>query len=153
MRNWLKIVGLLFGVLLLVVAVIAINMWLSNAKYERAKKSADYIIENLDKEDVHNSFPPEYFPKEQIKPFLGGVREKCDWKNRDGKFVDFFALKNKNEPDQTAFIYEFHLDCDSLRFILTYQMIEQPKLMGFKYEPLENHNPLILFPEKQLKNR
>ena len=45
------------------------------------------------------------------------------------------------------------MKCDSLRFILSFNTEDEPELMGFKFEPIETENPMILFPEKQLKNR
>lgn len=75
-------------------------------------------------------------------------------KKRDGKFVDFFSMKNVGGTDQTAYIYEYYLKCDSLRFIFTYDMDkDKPVLNRFDIEPLEQPNQMIIFPEKQLKNR
>ena len=45
------------------------------------------------------------------------------------------------------------MKCDSLRFVLSINMENEPELMGFHIEPLESENKMILFPEKQLKNR
>jgi len=81
------------------------------------------------------------------------ILQNCYWKNKNGKFVDFFTEKNIGGIDQTAFIYEYYMKCDSLRFILSFNTENEPELMGFKFEPIETENPMILFPEKQLKNR
>ena len=114
---------------------------------------SDYIVKNLDQTNITEKFPTKYFPKEQIEPILAGIRQNCDWKNKDGKFVDFFTSKNIGGIDQTAFIYEYYMKCDSVRFILSFSVEDEPELMGLNFEPIEKENKMILFPEKQLKNR
>jgi len=150
MKKALKISGI---VILALGIVIGFTIWQKLQKQKKAQAIADRVIENLVSENVYKEFPEKYFPKEQLEPFIGEIRQNCDWENRDGKFVDFFSQKNIGGIDQTAFIYEYYLNCDSLRFILSVNMENEPELMGFNIEPLENKNPMILFPEKQLKNR
>lgn len=136
-----------------IIMLIGFVIWRKYEKQQKAQAIADSIIENLVKDEVYGEFPEKYFSKEQMKPFLGQLKENCDWENRDGKFVDFCSQMTVGGIDQTAFIYEYYLKCDSLRFILSVNMESEPELMGFNIEPLEKPNPLILFPEKQLKNR
>lgn len=150
MKKSLKIIGIV--VLGLGIAV-GFTIWRKLQKQKRAHAIADRVIDNLVSEDVYKEFPEKYFPREQLEAFIGGIRQICDWENRDGKFVDFFSQKNIGGVDQTAFIYEYYLNCDSLRFILSVNMENEPELMGFNIEPIENQNSMILFPEKQLKNR
>ena len=126
----------------------------SAQKHKQARALADQIIQNLDQESVYQRFPKKYFTKSELAPILDGIAQNCDWPNRDGKFVDFATQANIGGAKQTYFIYEYHLSCDSLRFILAMNMErEKPELMGFNVEPLEKENPLIINPEKQLKNR
>ena len=153
MSRTLKIIGIVLGGIILIVGILGYSAWKTIQKANDAQELADNIIENLDTENIYSKFPEKYFPKEQIQPILGGIKQNCDWKNRDGKFVDFFSQKNIGGINQTAFIYEYYMKCDSLRFILSVNMENEPELMGFRVEPLENENPMILFPEKQLKNR
>ena len=153
MNKTLKIIGIVLGIIILASGFLGYSVWKTIQRANKAQELADSVIENLDTESVYSKFPEKYFPKEQIQPILGGIKQNCDWKNRDGKFVDFFSHKNIGGIDQTAFIYEYYLKCDSLRFILSVNMENEPELMGFNIEPLENENQMILFPEKQLKNR
>ena len=150
MKTTLKIIGLsVLGIGL----ILGINIYLKIQKQNKAQAIADGIIEYLTSDNIYKEFPEQYFPKEQLEPIIGGIKQNCNWQNRDGKFVDFFAHKRIGGIDQTAFIYEYYLDCDSLRFIISMNMENAPELMGFNIEPLENKNPMILFPRKQLKNR
>jgi len=123
-------------------------------KHNKAQALADNIIEKLDDPSIYNEFPEKYFPREQLKPILDDLIPNCDWKNRDGKFVDFVTIGTIGGVDQTGFIYEYYLSCDSLRFILMFNMeTENPELRDLLVEPLEKENKLIIYPSKQLKNR
>ena len=153
MKKVLKIVGIILGTIVLIVGIFGFIGWKKMQKFNLAQEQANYVIENLDKQNIEEKFPAKYFPKEQLQPILGGIRQNCDWKNKDGKFVDFFTQKNIGGNDQVSFIYEYYMKCDSLRFILSFNIEDEPELMGFKFEPIETENPMILFPEKQLKNR
>jgi hypothetical protein len=153
MKKALKIIGIIAGVLIIIVGVISFYGYRKMQNFNLAKEKADYIINNLDNPNIAEKFPVKFFPKEQLDPVLIGIREKCDWKSKDGKFVDFFTQKSVGGIDQNAFIYEYYLKCDSLRFILSFNTEKEPELMNFYFEPLENENKMILFPEKQLKNR
>ncbi len=155
MKKALKIIGIILIGLLLIVGLL---FYFVNKKMEKnnlAEKNANYIIENLDKDEVFKEFPESNFKdREQLKNLLGGIKENCEWKNRDGKFVDFFTMKDIGGINSTAFIYEYYLKCDSLRFILIYNVDkDKPELFKMNIEPIETENKMIIFPEKQLINR
>lgn len=155
MNKTLKVIGLIVLGLILVVGLL---FYFGNKKLGRnklAEQNANFIIENLDKEEVLTEFPEVNFKdREQLKSLLGGIKENCEWKNRDGKFVDFFTMKDIGGINSTAFIYEYYLKCDSLRFILIYNVDrDKPELFKLNIEPLEAENKMIIFPKKQLKNR
>ena len=100
---------------------------------------------------IKDKLPEKYFEPNQTKAFIGDIDSKCDWDNREGKFVDFYSMKNVGGVDKTAFIYEYFLDCDSLRVILTFDMIENsPEIFGLNLEQLEKENKMIIDPSKQL---
>ncbi len=119
-------------------------------KQNKAKECADFVMENLDKQEVINQFPEKYFPRQQFKPFLDTLTKNCDFKSKRGKYVDFFNLMNAGK-NQIAFIYEYILKCDSLRFIYMYDLeSERPELFNFRIEGLEQQNKMIIDPSKQL---
>lgn len=153
MKKALKIIGIVLGVIVILVGTVSYFGWRKMQKFNLAKEKADYLMENLEKPNIAEKFPQQYFPKEQLEPILNDIRNKCDWKHRDGKYVDFFTSNSVNGINQTSFVYEYYLKCDSLRFILSFNADKEPELMSFRFEPLENENPMILFPDKQLKNR
>ena len=119
-------------------------------KQKKAQKDADFIITNLDKRDVFAHFPVNIFPKEQTEKLLGDISKNCDWTNRKGNFIDYTTILD-NGKEEVAFIYEYFLKCDSIRFILIYNIDEkEPKLFKFQMEPLEKKNSMIIHKEKQL---
>jgi len=123
-------------------------------KHNKAQSIADNIIENLEDPSIYDKFSEKSFPREQLSPLINYLTKDCDWKNRDGKFVDYVTIGKVGAVNQTGFIYEYYLNCDSLRFILVFNMkSETPELKGFLVEPLEKENKMIIDPSKQLKNR
>ena len=122
-------------------------------KIAKAEKDAAFIMANLDKEAVLTHFPAASFPANQVgtlKAIVADAGTKCDWQGKKGKFVDFCTI-SENGNDGIAYIYEYFLKCDSLRFVLLYNLEpKEPQLVKFAVEPLEKPNPLIIYPEKQL---
>jgi hypothetical protein len=119
-------------------------------KQEKAQKDADFIIDNLDKSDVIKHFPESYFPKDQTEKLIKDLSENCDWSHRNGHFIDYTTIMDDGK-NEIAFIYEYFLKCDSIRFILVYNIDEnEPLLFKFQMEPLEKKNLMIIHTDKQL---
>lgn len=117
-----------------------------------AKADAQYVMDNLNTEEVKSHFPVSKFPLKQTDLLLGQLSSYCDWAHRKGKFVDQTTI-NSNGRNYIAFIYEYFLKCDSARFILIYDLgNEKPELGDFKIEKLTKDNPLIIDKEKELLN-
>ncbi|MXV15632.1 hypothetical protein [Hufsiella ginkgonis] len=145
------IVAIVFGTTIM--DLNAVGSGYSPAGGNSARDVADRVIANLDRESVEVNFPEKYFPRDQLRPLLAGLRQQCDWKSRDGKFVDYITRPDAGGVNQSTFIYEYYLKCDSLRFLLSVKGGSEPELTGFNVEPIENANPLIIHAENQLKNR
>lgn len=108
-------------------------------------------MNNFNEESIASEFSEKYFPKEQTVQLLTDIRQNCNWENRRGKFVDFMTMLTDGK-NNTAYVYEYLLSCDSLRFILIYDMDkDEPELFNFKIEPIEKKSQFIIYPEKQLK--
>lgn len=117
---------------------------------DAGRKNADSIMDLMDNDAVLKMFPEKYFKPNQISTIIQPLRESCDWQKRRGKFVDFYMLNNGEEHD-LAYIYEYFLDCDSLRFVLVYNTDgTKPELYSMKIEPLETENPLLVDPRKSI---
>ncbi|HWA32920.1 MAG TPA: hypothetical protein VG737_02265 [Cyclobacteriaceae bacterium] len=121
-------------------------------KLDKAQADADYIMNNLNNPDILTHFPVKNFPTDEFPPFLETLKSHCDFDTKRGKFVDSFAMVNDGK-DQTAYIYEYILNCDSIRFIYTYDLDQkEPELSGFLIEGIEQPNKMIVDPKKQLLN-
>lgn len=120
-------------------------------KHEKAMANSNFIMDNFNKESIALEFSEKYFPKEQTVKLLSDIRQNCNWENRKGKFVDFTTMLNDGK-NNVAYVYEYLLSCDSLRFILIYDIDqEEPELFNLKIEPIEKKSQFIVYPEKQLK--
>jgi len=139
--------------LALVLLLAACNTKDKIEKHNKAQIKSDFIMENLTNTDVYKQFPEKFFPKEQTQRLLSDIRMNCDWTNKRGKFVDFFTMSEKGK-NSTAFIYEYFLRCDSIRFVLIYNMdSDEPELFKFIMEPIEKPSKMIIDPSKQLMNQ
>jgi hypothetical protein len=119
-------------------------------RQEKAQKDANFIIDNLDKSEVISHFPEKYFPKDQTEKLMENLIGNCDWSNKKGHFVDYTTIMD-NGKNEIAFIYEYFLKCDSIRFILVYNIDDNdPLLFNFQMEPLEKKNLMIIHTDKQL---
>ncbi len=116
---------------------------------EKAFLQANEVIENLDSIKSYAYFPKKYFSKEQIESISLDLRERCDYKNGVGKFVDYY-YESMPSTDKVSFIYEYFLECDSIRFILKYDLKPEPELILFHFEGIEVENPIIIDKSKQL---
>lgn len=116
---------------------------------QKAQLQADELIKNLAANDSEKYFRNKYFQESKMNQVLFGIRTTCDYENRKGGFVDYFSQSGSNGR-RVFFIYEFYLKCDSVRLILNYELEENPELVGFKVEPIEFKNPMIIDKSKQL---
>ncbi|GAB3243673.1 hypothetical protein GCM10027346_40660 [Hymenobacter seoulensis] len=123
-------------------------------KIAKAEKDAAFIMANLDQAEAVTHFPAASFPASQMEPLksmISAVGPMCDWSNRRGKFVDFFFISYDGR-NSIAYIYEYLLKGDSLRFVTLYDLEpKEPQLVNFQVEPLEKPSPMIIYTEKQLK--
>ena len=144
----MKYITLIFSIALLASCGIKGRM----EAHDKAKADADYIVDNLTSYAlIKTRLPEKYFEPVRTQEFTNNIEDNCDWKNRNGKFVDYFTMGNIGGTDQTAFIYEYFLDCDSLRVILIYNMEEKsPELFKIDLEQIEKKNQMIIDPSKQL---
>lgn len=124
-----------------------VNERLKNEAFDHANN----VINGLDSPTAYDFFPEEDFPEDYMRVILFELREKCEYKKRTGKFVDdFYERALGHDLDKVTFIYEYFLKCDSVRFILKYELDKEPRLIKFRIEPIESENPMILNKSKQL---
>lgn len=118
---------------------------------EEARIKSDEIIKHLADTSSYAYFPRKHFPRDQMIATLHDLRVNCDYENRKGRFIDYF-YESKPGADRVSFIYEYYLNCDSIRFILGFKLDAEPELVWFKLEPIEVENKMIIYKSKQLMN-
>jgi hypothetical protein len=140
MVKWMKIIAVTF----------LIAGCSDNSQIEHAKIMADKLLNDIALGTAYNSFPVKYFPPAQTKIIMDGLRNKCDFANRKGVFVNDFYQKRLWGYKRISFIYEYYLKCGNLRFILTYNLDDGIELYEFKYESIAKDNYMITKPERRL---
>jgi hypothetical protein len=65
------------------------------------------------------------------------LRDNCDFKNRHGNYVKHVYHNDNDKIDKVAFVYEYYLKCDSLRFIVTYDLRDSIDLFSFVIEKMK----------------
>lgn len=130
--------------------VILLVSCFNNSQLEQAKAKADKLLNDISLGKANSAFPEKYFPREQTYALMDELKNKCDFANRKGTFINDYA-QISNGIKRVSFIYEYYLKCDSIRFILTYNLGKDPELYEFKLESVEKDNPMIIKPERRLK--
>jgi hypothetical protein len=120
-----------------------------------AKEKSDILLDAIGNGTANEMFPVKYFPKHQTASLMSELRNNCDFKNRKGNFINDFYQKVAGSDDEITLIYEFYLECDTARFLITYldKNNNELELYGFKIEPVEKANKMILRKDRELKNK
>jgi hypothetical protein len=113
----------------------------SKEEFDKASHHANSVVDNLVSDDAIRYFDGTYFNRAQIAEMIGGVRKACDYQNRVGGFVQY-NYHVHNGVKIVDFAYEFRMKCDTVRLILTYELGNDPNLIGFKVEPIETPSSL-----------
>ena len=116
----------------------------------QAKIKADKLLNDISLGKAYNAFPEKYFPTNQTKALMDELKDKCDFVNRKGIFINEYLQESSN-GNSISFIYEYYLKCDNIRFIITYKLGKEIELFKFNLEPIEKDNPMITKPERRLK--
>jgi hypothetical protein len=122
----------------------------TNRKKDVAKENAEQLLNSIAQGSAIKYFPEKYFPRNEMELILTDLKDKCDFRNKKGHFINDFYRKNVNGTNQISFIYEYYLKCDSIRFILTYNLGDPIELFHFGLEPIEKDNSMIIRQDKRL---
>lgn len=104
------------------------------------KRRSDLLLDKIADGTANEEFSVKYFPIEQTEVVMYDLKNKCDFKNRQGHFLNEYYSADKSK---VSLIYEYYLKCDSIRFILTYNFGDSVELYEFKMEPIEKPNAMI----------
>lgn len=117
-------------------------------RLDSGRQQADAFLQHLGDSVWAASLPTE---AQVFGRNLGNsIGSRCDWPRRRGKFVDFYMHREGNRQAVT-YIYEFFLDCDSVRVLLTYNTASDSVRMESAFiEPIETENPWLVDPMKSI---
>lgn len=107
---------------------------------DEIKNKTDLLLDKIANGTANEDFLVEYFPIEQTEGIMYDLKNKCDFKNRHGHFLNEYYSADKSK---LSLIYEYYLKCDSIRFIISYKLNEVVELCEFKMEPIEKPNAMI----------
>lgn len=127
----------------LILFLIIFSGCVDNELKDKAQQKANLLMDNLHTEEAGKYFPEKHFPREEVKRISFEMNGYCDYSNRVGGFIDY-NYESAAGTDKVIFFYEYFLKCDSLRFILKYDLQPDPELIWFGTEDLEIENPLII---------
>ena len=98
-----------------------------------------------------NVFSSKYFPPQQIAIYLNDLKNKCAFSKEKGQFINDYVI-NENGDEKYYFLYDFYLNCDSLRIITGIRRNPEEKLELFTigFEPMETDNKMIINSENRL---
>lgn len=119
-----------------------------------AKQDADNILNSIGKGTAYHYFTEANLDKESLQDLLIALKENCQFDDREGNFVDFIHIKAKDKHQHViVFVYEFYLKCDDTRVVISYDITDIIKLVGFKVFKLSDPFPFKVDSTKQLKLR
>ena len=101
---------------------------------KRARSMADDLFEKIETGSANGDFSEKYFPLSQTEAIMYDLKNKCDFANRKGGFIEEFKVPK--EANKIICVYEYYLKCDSIRFILTYKIDDKIELYEFKLESM-----------------
>lgn len=125
--------------------------WNENmAKMDVARGHADSVIDLLNSPKLFALLPDSLQKEKGYQTLQETLAESCDWENRRGKFIDYYTL-NQNGQRSMYFIYEYFLNCDSLRLTLYYNLEPtEPVLQSMNIQPLEQPCGILVDPMKSI---
>lgn len=136
--------------LVLTICVIILAGCENNDQVCQAKIKADKLLNDISLGEAYDAFPEKYFPANQTHALMDELKDKCDFANRKGDFINDYLQETSNGK-RISFIYEYYLKCDNIRFIVTYKLGKEIELFEFNLEPIEKENSMITKPERRLK--
>lgn len=137
--------------LILTICVIILAGCENNDQVSQAKIKADKLLNDISLGEAYDAFPEKYFPANQTHALMDELKDKCDFANRKGDFINDYLQETSNGK-RISFIYEYYLKCDNIRFIVTYKLGKEIELFEFNLEPIEKENSMITKPERRLKH-
>src|SRR6476661_9310788 len=91
-----------------------------DTKMNQAQERADMLWSEISNGSASKEFPEKYFPAEQRDQILNNLKYRCQIQQAKGKLAGRRYFRDfKNGVETASLAYEFPLQCDTVRFILS----------------------------------
>jgi hypothetical protein len=138
-----------YGVLLILAGLASCQLETRMNRLDSGRKKADAVIEAIG-DSARIALLPSDSERKHAGLFYRSLADRCDWTNKRGKFVDFYMHEEENHH-AVSYIYEYFLDCDSIRLTLVYDTNQDSvSMVSAHLEPLETKNPWLIDPMKSI---
>lgn len=142
--------GMRYGILLIYSLLAACQLGVRMDRLDRGRRQADYLLDHLENDSALAIYSSDPRVAAQVRSLGLALTERCGWSTRRGKFIDFYMHK-EGDRNAVTYIYEYFLDCDSLRLLLTFNtQTDSIFLQATHVEPLESENPWLIDPMKSI---
>jgi len=123
-------------------------------RLDQGRKKADFFLDHLQDSVKMAALAADPTMALHVRNFTAALAERCDWAGRRGTFIDFYMHRSGDER-RVTYIYEYFLDCDSVRVLLTYDTGSDSVVIHTAHlEPIELDNPWLVDPMKSIiKNK
>lgn len=111
---------------------------------KEAQQSAEELWAQIANGSAAGAFPQSHFPATDRDRILIHLKEDCQLQPKDGKLAGRRYFKDrKNKIETASLAYEFPLRCDTVRFVLSYDLTKEPiELFQFRIDQIEDSNIL-----------
>lgn len=115
-----------------------------------AKKQSEAILNAIADGTAQQYFKPKYFSS-QGDTILSLLKNHCSFVDRKGNFINDFVTAGNGKVESVTEIYEFHLKCGDVRFLMTFQNENKETVLtalGLESAQVDNH--MIIYPERRI---
>jgi hypothetical protein len=138
-----------YGVLLIMIGMASCQLETRMNRLDSGRKKADAVIAAIGDSALIAKLPGDS-ERKHAGLFYRSLASQCNWGKKRGKFVDFYMHEEENHH-AVSYIYEYFLDCDSIRLTLVYDTNQDSvSLISAHLEPLETKNPWLIDPMKSI---
>lgn len=101
-----------------------------------AYQKAENLVSQLGNESVLQEFSEKNFNKNEVKRIFQHLADSCNAFQSECVFIKSKYTKVINNNDKINFIYKLPSACDTFRFVLTYELNDDPLLLNMYIEPI-----------------
>jgi hypothetical protein len=139
-----------YGILLIPLLALSCQLDTRLNRLDKGRRQADAFLDALGNDSLATAALQGAESAVITRTFSQALAGRCDWPSRRGKFIDFY-MHSEEEERFVTYIYEYFLDCDSIRLLLTFDTsTDDVPVHSAHIEPIENKNAWLVDPMKSI---